>query len=291
MIKKLNIMCHESWSHHHSGWPYCVCGFINQIHNPNGVDTYTNSVVPLIMKSNRIFQNYWVGFLHITCSEFYNLEKYINSYYFKKNAEKCLGFFFMSEHVCKFYENKLGVRCESVKQAIAKPKYNFNIKKAFLNKKIATVGHWLRNIDAISKIQTNCFEKIILSCTNENYNYEKVNVIRYLDDENYEKFLSETIIFLNLLDSSVNNVVLECIVRSTPLVVNRLPAIEEYLGKNYPLFYDSIDQVQSLINYENIILANSYLNNMDKSFLNLDSMIKNIVESDIYKAIDKDFLR
>ena len=34
--------------------------------------------------------------------------------------------------------------------------------------------------------------------------------------------------------------------RATPLLVNPLPAVREYLGDGYPLYYDDLDQAAAL---------------------------------------------
>jgi hypothetical protein len=65
--------------------------------------------------------------------------------------------------------------------------------------------------------------------------------IAELSNEGYDELLSENGVFLNLVDASAVNTVIECIVRNTPVFVNRLPANEEALGKDYPGFYDSFE--------------------------------------------------
>lgn len=46
---------------------------------------------------------------------------------------------------------------------------------------------------------------------------------------------------MNLIDASAVNTVIECIIRNTPLIVNRRPAIVEILGDDYPLYYGDSD--------------------------------------------------
>jgi hypothetical protein len=52
-----------------------------------------------------------------------------------------------------------------------------------------------------------------------------VAVIEQLPDNKYDELLSRNAVFLNLLDASASNTVVECIVRNTPILVNRLPAL------------------------------------------------------------------
>jgi hypothetical protein len=62
-------------------------------------------------------------------------------------------------------------------------------------------------------------------------------------------------------------VVVECIVRATPLVVNRLPALEDYLGRDYPLFYEHIADAHRLLDRAALRRGHAYLADMDKSVL------------------------
>jgi hypothetical protein len=70
-----------------------------------------------------------------------------------------------------------------------------------------------------------------------------VQLIYDLAIDEYDSLLSQNIAFIDVYDASANNAVVECIVRRTPLVARRHPALEEYLGDEYPLFYDHLHQV------------------------------------------------
>ena len=62
-------------------------------------------------------------------------------------------------------------------------------------------------------------------------------MIQRKPDLEYDDFLKDKVVFLHLIDASACNTVIECIARCTPIILNRLPALEEYLGIDYPLFY------------------------------------------------------
>lgn len=115
---------------------------------------------------------------------------------------------------------------------------------------------------------------------------QSVNIINYLPDQQYDGLLSENIVFLDLLDCSAVNTIIECIVRNVPLIVNRHEAIEEYLGKDYPLFYDNYDDIYKLLKLKKITLAHNYLKNMDKEFLRIEYFIKSLKDSTIYKTLN-----
>jgi hypothetical protein len=55
----------------------------------------------------------------------------------------------------------------------------------------------------------------------------------------YENILKESCIFIDLEDCVANNTILECIKFNTPVITRRHPSIEEYIGKDYPLFFEN----------------------------------------------------
>lgn len=85
-----------------------------------------------------------------------------------------------------------------------------------------------------------------------------------VSDAIYDRLLSENVVFIEFFSASASNTIVECIVRNTPLVVNRLPALEEYLGKDYPLFFDRIEDATELFALDKIFAGHSYLKRLDK---------------------------
>jgi hypothetical protein len=64
-------------------------------------------------------------------------------------------------------------------------------------------------------------------------------------------------VYINLVDASAVNTIIECIVRATPIIVNNHPAVVELLGKNYPLYFKSSPLDYTGINREiNRLLVN-----------------------------------
>jgi hypothetical protein len=96
--------------------------------------------------------------------------------------------------------------------------------------------------------------------------------------DEYDELLKQNIVFLDLWDSSVNNAVLECICRNTPVIVNKLPAIVEYLGEDYPLYFENLSDVNNLMQIDNIINAHNYLKNINKQDLTLSHFTSKLYE-------------
>ena len=98
-----------------------------------------------------------------------------------------------------------------------------------------------------------------------------IEIMEYVDNHNYDELLTKNIVFLNLVDGSAINTLLECLVRNTPIVVNRHPAVVEILGDDYPLFYDDVFMVGRILQEPEIIhKTHIYLSQLDKSSFHMD---------------------
>ena len=106
-------------------------------------------------------------------------------------------------------------------------------------------------------------------------NAESVEILEKLDDEAYDDLLACNVVFLRLVDAAAVNTALECVARNTPLLVNRLPALEELLGAGYPGFYDDLAHTAYLLGSRSKIYAmHGYLKNrVDKTKLLLDTFL------------------
>jgi hypothetical protein len=100
-------------------------------------------------------------------------------------------------------------------------------------------------------------------------------VIEKLSNEAYDDLLEQNIVFLDLIDCSAVNTVIECIVRHTPVIVRRHPALEEILGSDYPGFYTTLHEASSLIqSYMNIYEIHLYLIRLDKTRFTLSNFLE-----------------
>jgi hypothetical protein len=115
-----------------------------------------------------------------------------------------------------------------------------------------------------------------------------VNRIEWLTNEEYDHLLSSSIIFLHLMDASAVNTIIECIASATPLMVNRHPAVIEYLGKDYPLYYDDPAEIDlSFLSRERVMMAHNYLLHKDKTFLDRETF-RNSLDDIIKKNLPLD---
>lgn len=116
-----------------------------------------------------------------------------------------------------------------------------------------------------NQITPNCSTTFTSNCSFDNTIYNNwnkhfyndifnkinnMNFIEFLNNNEYDNLLSENIVYINLVDASAVNTIIECIVRATPIIVNKHPAAIELLGENYPLYFLSNHDDYNGINKE-----------------------------------------
>jgi hypothetical protein len=114
--------------------------------------------------------------------------------------------------------------------------------------------------------------------------FSSVKVLEHLTNDEYDELLSSNIGFMNLYDASASNGVIECMARNTPLLINPLPPVVEYLGKNYPLYYQTMrEAADKLSDPELLKKGYYYLKNLDKKILSMNYFLEQIILN-IYDA-------
>ena len=106
----------------------------------------------------------------------------------------------------------------------------------------------------------------------------------YLDNwEEYDNLIQSSILVMPLFDAAANNSILECIISNTPIFVTRCYGTVEYLGSEYPMFFDDIHELNSLLSdrqavFELYKLAHEYLTKMDKTHLSFKHFYSEILK-------------
>lgn len=117
---------------------------------------------------------------------------------------------------------------------------------------------------------------------------DTVHILEFLPNDEYDKLFTNNVIFLNLVDCSAANTIIECIVRETPLLINGLTPAKEYLGSDYPLYYDNLEDIPKLLSEENIEITHQYLHDLNKDFLKIEHFLDDVKNTPIYKNLIKD---
>lgn len=116
---------------------------------------------------------------------------------------------------------------------------------------------------------------------------EDVVIAERATEDEYERILSESVVFLSLKQGgAANTTVLECIARNTPIIAPHVASVQQYLGESYPLFYEmgTLDFCH-ILSPERIEQAVAYLSTMDKTSLTPDYFIESIERSAVLASL------
>lgn len=164
-------------------------------------------------------------------------------------------------------------------------------------KQIYHIGWWLRNFKSFINFKLpNEFNKTILikkgfeedwNTLSNRFDISDITIIKELSNRDYEQIFVNSCMYLDLEDTTANNVILECIKFNTPIIVRKIPALIEYLGINYPLYFENEKDLNMLKSNDylcsRIQETTLYLQNMDKSHISCETF-NNKIKYDIQKA-------
>lgn len=238
-------------------------------------------------------QEKWTGVIHLTqhtppFRENQNIQGMFKNEGFIRALDMCPVLFVLSHYVAKYVEERLLALGKNIPVIVLKhpvvqdadiPKFDIEKYRANPRKKLLQIGQQLRKMTSIYRICPAGFERMWLTGTrdftklyqffdqekkhfklNRKINARSIRMHYTETFAEYDELLSQNIVFVDLFDASANNTVLECIVRRTPIIVNRLEGVVEYLGQDYPLYFSELSEVEGLLTAENIEKAVDYLN-------------------------------
>jgi len=277
----------------HNNWSY-VEEVIKKI-NKNGI--FVSFCDAYFTDNTKPINELWYGIIHNP----FNWEKYtpwdnkkilFDTSSFILSLKFCKILFVMAEtqviHIKRLLKLKGfdDIIVVSLIHPIHELTYSFDYDKYILNEKktIYSIGNWLRKHYTIFKVKcSNKFNKAIIPFTERTkaeikyyINFDKIRIskkefdsvdkLQYVSKENYHKIFENNLVFLDVYLTTINNTLLECIISNTPIILIRKQEYIDLLGKDYPLFFDNIDQINSFIETDkNIFLAHMYLKSIDKT--------------------------
>lgn len=297
MIKKIKIVNKTSWSTHFIGWRPALDELI-KLHNHQGVlfIGYLDDIA-----SFTEIKEPFVGFFHHVpinppnigladwSRKWKGLESYFDSPIWATNRKKCKGLFTLCNYTRDYIVSKTGCKASSLLYPFPDQKTLFSFD-LFLNNKEKILfhpGNWSRNFEFINQIDSPYPKVITGKWLFQNPN-STIKSMGFVSNEVYDSILNCNIVLQNYFDVAASNTILECIAKNTPLFLNRLPAAEEYLGINYPLFYSSLAEAESMVRDVGLIYqGHIYLKNMDKSKYTLNYFLTSFYDSIVYKQLNQ----
>ena len=79
----------------------------------------------------------------------------------------------------------------------------------------------------------------------------------------------------------------ECIARATPMLINRIAPVEEYLGADYPFYFESLDEAARKAQDLNLVAAtHEYLMQCPmRKKLSPSTFLDDLRNSDVYQNL------
>jgi hypothetical protein len=114
-----------------------------------------------------------------------------------------------------------------------------------------------------------------------------VEVLNRISDAEYDQLLAASIVFLNVYEGVAITTVMECIARGTPILINKLPGLVEYLGENYPLYYNTLTEAATKMRDLQLLQRTSaYLQNLEtRRNITYEVFLRRVVNSAIYRSL------
>ena len=227
-----------------------------------------------------VFRQPWVSFVHTTSHDSLafdhkgqSLDALLNDPRFRQSLDCCRGLIVLSEHTQLYLRERLREYHESFpiyrlfhpNIPITEPQEPCTIDLGSdISPKIFHVGWHLRSFSAFARLRVDRSRKVLLvpkNLTEGHFLREVVDKelrlsglgrakdyfgeIYSASQSDYAHILRRAVIFNHYLQPAGSNLISECISAGARLVVNRHPAFEEYLGTDYPLFYDSLEEADA----------------------------------------------
>jgi hypothetical protein len=324
---KINLRGQPTFNSHRSGWGYVLDSLTDYhrddatmleawIEASFGWDRDTNIHKRLIP-----FREPWVGFMHNPpaipnwFTETASPYAIICNKEFQDSLPTCKGIYVLSKYHANFLKCFIKtVPIEVLYHPTEFPDVKFSFDEFVKNndKKVVNIGWWCRKLGSIYRLDVDrsIYQKIRLippTHTTPYYLLDRlidvecslsgqplptdslgsVIDIKHMPNEEYDVLLSKNIAFLDMYDSSANNAIIECMARGTPILVNPLPSVVEYLGIDYPFYFTSLAEAsKKLKNIALIRATHEYLLNKDLlEKITVDYFLKTIRDGEIWKSL------
>lgn len=323
MIRPANVVVRKklklekkptTWGHHRGGWGYVVNDLLSQLCAPDGV--LFVSEVGMIAYHSAPIREPWVGVVHQTPNnnypDFPDLRRMVENQSFRESLKSCLGLYTLCSYCKESLQGYLPAGCNVTVCSLPYPcapfdeKYKFSMQRFAANKepKVLFIGEFMRNYQAFFDLEAPpTLRKVLIKASDVDFDelfdtsLKPVKLIvndsvevwnKQVSNEAYDELLSQNVVFLNMFDAGGCTTLVECAFRGTPILVNRLPAHVEFLGEDYPLFYDSLEEAAMLLaNPEQLAKGSSYLlstENMQKK-VNGRYFLECLINSSIYRSL------
>jgi hypothetical protein len=303
---------------HRAGWNYVMNHCKPIFKNQNGIYFHTWTDIDYIsLNQFGIGNRPWIGLVHFTPNSFHhyntfsNIDNFLNHPNFIKDINHCKGIFTLSVYMKDYVKKHLvsmgypNLIVDALYHPTEIVSTLFDPEQIPFIDTIISLGSQLRRNTTIFLLHTP-IRKIWLSGRTTDKSYDllfdeckeiqldfsalrnKPVSIQSVSNEEYDTLLLNSFVLIDVYEASANNALIECIVRNQPCFVRRHPAIVEYIGASYPLLFDTILELEMMLeNKELIRSAYDYLvdNPYLKERLTMESFVRDILNSPITRGV------
>jgi hypothetical protein len=320
IVPKLTPSGPLTFAHHRSGWGYAMKSLAPLV-RPDGIllDTFVESTFSWRVDEYREagvipYRSEWVGFVHnppgIPDWHAYPSapQNFFLTQEWRASMACCRGLFTFSNAMRIWLTQRVAVPTAALIHPTEAPARVFDLERFLSSGKprVVQVGAWLRRINSIALLKVPRLKKLCLISHPvgranfehllageqvhvpgaRNADWSSVEIINYLDPSDYDELLSGSLVFLDLYDTTVNNTVIECIVRGTPLLCNRLPGLVELLGADYPLYFSTLEEAAiKAQDFALIERAVNHLRELPKDVFTGEYFAASVATSEIYQNL------
>ena len=248
-------------SFHYYGWGHIIDQFKQTVDlNNDGLilDTFVDS---FFWSNKQAIEQPWVGIVHSAIKQQpartsgFCLDQLIEHDQFKKSLPFCQGLITLTNHTKNYLQSKLDMPIYNTWH----PKYQnncfFDIDSYFASPTLRHSGFELRDVTKFYQVNTSLTKQLYVGQQhNLNLIVDELKhhdlqlsdgnvwvVGKFLDNQEYIDIFTSTIGFAYYYDCAASNAILEHIMSYSPVVINKIPAIVEYLGEDYPMYYENIN--------------------------------------------------
>lgn len=306
-MRKLDFTGATYWTTHRSGWKYAIDALNERLGDPKAPVRFLSHLETDL--SRHEVGRPWIGFFHnvpVMPDEVIRywpahkgLGESLCSQEWIDRKDSCRGLLFLTEYTANFARQHTSAHVLALKIPSEIPQIKFDWGRFTENSTIALIGTSMRRFDTFPRLQTTLAKLWVTADPNAPWRdifadlqrsmpdfRDRVRLSGRLTDRQYDDLLASSVMYLDVYDMAASVLLVECIARNTPVLIPRLPSAVEYLGQEYPLFFDDEQQAAAILaDPGNVKAAHFYLRSMDKSWLSGQYFARSLEESMLYQSI------
>lgn len=263
---------------HFYGWGYIIDVLKSRLtlkENAPVLDTWADSYHD-DHQLDLLENNQWVGILHSVTSEAlaFNLNRFFSSQVYNECGDNCILLLTTSEHSRKYCLSKTSIPVKTLLHPKPDTGHYFDLDFYLSQPILRHSGFFGRNIEKFIYFNSNI--RKVIYCDRPHRAKIYLNSLKnnqsiifrdgYLQAEDYINIFTRSIGFSFYDDCSASTAILEHIMTHTPVLVNRIPPIVEYLGEDYPMYLDDLSENADKLLMDRIFLqeVSDYLSTRSK---------------------------